>query len=394
MTQVELARRVGVSQALISSLERGRKSIEPPLAKSFAEVFGADLSDEVASSDAPDLPAWEAPLLPLKLPLARRHWERRKPSGDMFDCLPLPGRSVLVVAVDIAGHGREAATQAEYLAGWLRGFASALPAAPRIQSCAEALESALLTAKVEASWFLALLSPNGPHAIEYTASSHAFPAPLLTLDDTDITFESSAPFGSPPVRHATLRAPWKLVIASDGLLERLGSGDENEGRKSLLRWQSSTTRGEPLDKRLNVDGVATDDETLLVLEWIDWDLEVDFALAATVDREQAAARIRGYLGAQLAGAAAARFENAIVEAIENAEAHGYPDGLGRVWIRMRNEGGRVRAEIEDCGTWRGAKLQEGLGFTYMRAIASHLDYWRVYPQGMLIALLHAVSEAS
>ena len=45
MTQVELAKRVGVSFPMISQIERGTKSLSLPLAKAVTEVLCCGLED-------------------------------------------------------------------------------------------------------------------------------------------------------------------------------------------------------------------------------------------------------------------------------------------------------------------------------------------------------------
>ncbi len=282
---------------------------------------------------------------------------------------------------------RTVVAPARFVEGWLGGWALALSTSPRLESAAQALQDGLTRAGVDAGWFLALIARVDRFTVEYTGLSHSFPDPLLMLDDVGVTYESAAPASEGrSIRHL-LRPPWKLVIASDGLLERLGGGSESRGRASLLRWHSGTTRDEPLDARLDVDTNQVDDETIMVVEWDDWDLELAFNPSAKGERARVDAQVRRWLDVRLEARAADTYDNAIVEALDNSETHGYASGPGRLVLRLRDEGGRIRAQVRDAGTWTGARIIEGHGFRAMRAVCTHVDLCRVYPHGMCVSLV-------
>ncbi len=387
MTQVQLAESLGVQQSFISALETGRRRIDEARADELRQLLGEHL-DEDEATEPQTISTWEPAPLALPLPITVRRWARSLPSGDVFECLPLPGRAVLVAAIDIAGHGEEASRPATYIAGWLRGWASALVASPRLESCADALRSALGVISQDAAWFLAVIAPVGDHAVDYTGRAEGFPSPLLMVNSGVSTVESASPNRDASVHHSGLSAPWKLVVASDGLLERLGAGHEREGKRSLLRWQSARTRNSPIGSHLGEMTPQTDDETLMILQWDGWDLELELDVSADAVRERRLEEASRWTRQQLRVTEAAdAFVGAIEEAIDNADRHGYGGGAGKVVVRLRAEPVRIRAQVVDHGFWRGQKIVEGGGFASMRDAVSRVDFCRVYPQGMSVSLV-------
>jgi anti-sigma regulatory factor (Ser/Thr protein kinase) len=300
---------------------------------------------------------------------------------------------LLVVAIDVAGHGAEAADQALFVRGWLSGWVRAFPSVPRLESCVSALTDVLSLVNINASWFVALISALGTHEVEYIALAHGMPEPLLMLDDRDATLVSVAKHGQPPIRHAPLSAPWKLIIASDGLLERLGAGDARRGKQSLLRWQSSGTRAQPAADQLGASGAGADDETLMILEWDGWDIDLELEASRDADVDRAGTVIDRWLMRRVDADQACVIANGLVEAVDNARAHAYANGPGLLRVRARDEGSHIRLRVEDRGTWRGAEMQEGLGLRYMRAKADRVDLWRTSLQGATISLVYTMTAA-
>jgi anti-sigma regulatory factor (Ser/Thr protein kinase)/transcriptional regulator with XRE-family HTH domain len=385
MTQTALAGKLGVSQSFISAIENGRRRIAPDVEADLRAVLAQHLVD-VDPVPVPEFefdwsPARPDQPLALPLPLEVTQWERRQPSGDLFLCIAVR-KDVLVLAVDVSGHGIEAAPKANYLAGWMQGWASALVASPRLDAVVGALRTGLEVSEVEASWFVALLSRVGPHKIEYSAQSHAFPAPLLMLDDADLTFESTSTARA--LRHLELPAPWSLVIASDGLLERMGAGREAAGKRSLLRWQSGHTRKQPPAERFAAGEPQVDDETLMIVRWNDWDLDFQFDNEHTNERERIEGSFARWAEDSTNRDTSIRIENILGEILDNVDEHAYAGASGKVRVRARDEETRLRVRVEDAGPWRGEPVV-GRGLAYTRATADFFDVVRIYPQGMQVS---------
>ena len=220
--------------------------------------------------------------------------------------------------------------------------------------------------------------------MEYSAKSHGFPSPLLILDDADLTYESTGTKRAQ--RYDMIRPPWKLVIASDGLLERIGGGDESKGKRALRRWQSSRTREQPPEERLDPGGPLFDDETLLIVEWFSWDMDLEFDIDRDADRYRVQDAIARWISTWFDGADGQRIENALCELLDNAHEHAYSTGPGKIYLRGRDEGTRIRIEVEDRGTWRGQDLVEGAGFKVVRSVAEAVNFSRVYPHGLKMSI--------
>jgi anti-sigma regulatory factor (Ser/Thr protein kinase) len=140
-----------------------------------------------------------------------------------------------------------------------------------------------------------------------------------------------------------------MVIASDGLLSRLGGGTEFEGIKVLRRWQSGRDRNGPPDRNLTTDQLAIDDELFALLEWNGWDREMEFEVHEQTEYERAVAALDAKIRNVLGGKIADGFKQALAEVVNNAWRHGYAGQKGRLKIRFREEAQCFRVEVEDMG---------------------------------------------
>lgn len=406
-TQADLAQRVGRSQTTISMIEGGR--MVPPatllqrIQSALAEEAGPTASREPKRATAPTLtlPDLSTPRAAegVSLPVREEAWKRPRESGDFTVCLPLAGETLLVAAVDVAGHGLAVLPSALYLQGWLRGWTQALTSPPRLQTLVEAFSRALSMAAIEAGGYFGLLSRfrGAPHTLSYEAVAYGFPPPLL-INVPPLRTLTSAGLGSPlpaprqdlsaqPARIDRLPTPWRLVVASDGLLSRLGEGNEERGRRALLQWQAGPHRDEPPEKHLETGVPLTDDESFLLLQWAGWDRDQTFAVTDDAERHRLIRTLGQEIEADVGPRRAAAFLQAVVEALDNARRHG---GAGIVTVRSRQEEQRWRVEVEDQGpddvTDKKIRRPEG-GFALMRRGAQVVDVRRGREGGTIVSLV-------
>ena len=182
--------------------------------------------------------------------------------------------------------------------------------------------------------------------------------------------------------------PWRLVAPSDGLLQRLGAGNEIEGMRHIARWQASEQRDQPAASRFGSGGDGSMDESLWIAEWHGWDLTAE--INAYVHRER---RLMYYWVRELAGEDAA---TAIAELVGNSLHHGYGDREGTVWVRMRREEPAICFEVEDRGI--GGLTQSTIdssrnGLAVVRGIASHVSTRNVYPTGTIVTAVFPSGES-
>jgi len=416
LTQSELGRLVGRSQATISAVERGENathSLLRRLAEALEQARDASAEQASRSGNRPSRRSdWGLPDFPLSradltLPVEIGRWGRPEHSGDFFFIAPLPPDTFLLVAADMAGHGPSLLPAGLFVRGWLRGWTQNLGSPPRLQSLARELSRELRSTGLEASCYFALLAAQRgrAHTLSYEGLSCGYPPPLLITGPPFRTLESAVP-GPPlpseilpdqPVRIDRLEAPWRLLVASDGLLSRLGDGSESRGIRSLREWQTGRNRDLPAERFLETPIPVTDDESFLMIRWSKWDLTFTFPVGDGEERHRAlrsiAQRVESRCGERLGYG----FQQAALEAISNAWEHGYrgaEDGIVR--IRFRDEGERLRVEVEDEGVDRVSddQVRHGRGgFAVMRHWTDVVDASRKGPTGGTIMTLVLETES-
>jgi hypothetical protein len=245
--------------------------------------------------------------------------------------------------------------------------------------------SVLRRADVEAAWFLAILRlPSDGHdqAVLYESVSAGYPAPLLFTGPPFESLPSTAPMAAPAVLHTlALDAPLRIVLASDGLLRRLGAGDESKGRRSLFSWQTGPQRDRDPKDHLSVVSAPVDDESLLVVTYADWDREYRFDVADSDEKARTKRDIETRVVAARGSHARPRVLRALSEALSNVQQHAY-QGPGMVTVRVRCTATMARIEIADHG--RGGQIEPGDGTKLIRAAASHVDVRRNHPAGTIV----------
>lgn len=392
-TQTQLAVRAGVSQPFVSAVERGGVASGQGLAAILA-ALELDPSGDHAEPDNLRAPSYVPDWVPqvqyeaLPLPLAVDAYVRPRAGGDFALTAALRDREVLIACVDVGGRGAAALPASAYLQGWIRGYVAALGASPRLSHLAERLDAVLRETKIEAGWFLALVAqPRSapPHTVSYTGIARGFPRPLLlgagAATRPAVPDDVSA---GEPVSHV-LHAPWTLVVASDGLLHRLGAGNEQEGRVTLRNWQRGTRRAIGATERFASGAGGTDDEVALVVRWDDWDRVERLQARDPVARLHEVKRTlhadaAGHVGTERARALGA----AAAEAIDNVRQHAYGGGQdGPLTLRWRREGVGFRVEIEDAGV--GA-IKEDQGFAVMRGHADEVEWYTASGGGTVVSI--------
>jgi anti-sigma regulatory factor (Ser/Thr protein kinase)/transcriptional regulator with XRE-family HTH domain len=409
LTQAELGRLVERSQATISAVERGENA--PPsllrrLAEALEQARGTATEQAPRSGGRLSRSDWVLPDFPLSradltLPVETARWGRPEHSGDFFFISPLPPDSLLLVAVDMAGHGPGLLPASLFVRGWLRGWTQSLGSPPRLQSLAQELGRELRSTGLEASCYFALLTAQRgrAHTVSYEGLSCGYPPPLLISGPPFRTLESAVP-GPPlpseilsdqPVRIDRLDAPWHLLVASDGLLARVGGGSEPRGIRSLREWQTGSDRNVPPEQFFETPIPVTDDESFLGVRWSKWDLSFTFPVGDGEERHRAlrsiAQRVENRCGERLGYG----FQQAALEAISNAWEHGYRGaGDGIVRVRFREESERLRVEVEDEGIDHVSddKVRHGRGgFAAMRHWADVVDASKGPAGGTIITLV-------
>jgi hypothetical protein len=287
----------------------------------------------------------------LGIPLEIDEYIEPEHGGDFFLIVPVAATEVLVAAVDVAGNGPSAMPAARYLQGWLRGRAMA-PGAPRLDRLASDLHDELEFTGIEAAWYLALLQRQGSSTLLYQAVADSFPDPLLLVDEAGTTRPSVAKRrsdGSFVLELATLTPPCTLALASDGMLRRLGGGDEHRGKGVIRRWLTGERRRQAIQKHFGKAKITTADESLAVLRWSPWDERYVFNIADSGQRHACQQSIR--LRAQtIIGPHVADLGRALAEALNNVWSHAYGGADGPAEVYYRASSGRVELEVRDHGT--------------------------------------------
>lgn len=201
---------------------------------------------------------------------------------------------------------------------------------------------------------------------------------------------------SSQIRIDRLSAPWSLALASDGLLSRLGGGDETAGVKAIRRWQTGRTKEQDPGLYLATKEPRLSDEFFARIEWNGWDEHSVFDLKNDSECNRVvavcASRVERILGKNTAD----HYRQSLVEAINNAHRHAYAGGVGRLSVRFREESEVFRAEIEDEGgggvTEKNIEKPRG-GFALMKKNCSAVFVRNGADRGTIVQLLLAKRAA-
>jgi len=408
LTQVQLAEKVGRSQSTISAIEAGRSEPSPLLKNRLTRVFehlesehknagqeGMDRRETVF-----DLPDIQVADQQAQTHLGITRWRRPDESGDHGCVISVSDSAVIVAAIDVAGQGTGAFPAALYLLGWLRGQVASSATTPRLSALAGHFSEELRRVDLEASLYLGLLDfHKGPiPSFTYEGASYGFPPPLLISGPPFRTLESAHVGPSLPsslgaervARVESLTGPWRLVIATDGLLRRLGEGKEVEGLRPLRKWQTGPNR-DILSSPALRDGPEADDEMLITIQSEVWQEETVFSADDTAERNRLLLQIRQEHEQVASSEETDGFLQAVLEAIENVSDHAYDKKAGGIVRVRRLMDHRYHwVEVEDEGSNRikpADVRRSNSGFSVMRRFASAVDYRRRPTGGTVVTLV-------
>jgi hypothetical protein len=368
-------------------LEHGRGG-SPELLRKVADLL--EISDDPPSGGTETFDEWTGPPSTSPPGVTVTGWRRPEQSGDTSWTTALGREAFVVGAIDVAGHGRAPFPKATYMRGVVDGALHDLDSAPRIDVLGERFTAALRRASVDVAWFLAVLritrSPGGGRGVLYEAVSDGYPPPLLLLGPPFKSVPSAAadPADGVAVQSVVLTEPFRLVAASDGLLRRLGAGDEASGRRSLLAWQSGTLRDRPPREHLGTSATPSDDESLLIVSYVGWDHEYKI----NVGDKDAKRRVKRDIGERvrvvLGESGKERAQRVVAEAMSNAHEHAYA-GDGPLAVRLQLSTDAARIEVADEG--RGGEIVPGPGMRLMHKNAKHVDVRRNFPSGVALTFV-------
>lgn len=409
LSQAELASKVGLTQGAISQLERGlsRQSLA---IRRIQQVLESRDDEPRAPSSSPVRYEWPEPGGITTLRVAGKRvrletWLRGAEGGpfggDLCVAGSLPDGSALVVVADLAGHGQAMIPARFWFEGWWSAYLKNQVSAPRLDHVIRQASLALMEKNLAASVLLILLDPIGWDEDEARIEvlSCGFPVPMLFQgqgEDKVHPLGALCP-GLPlldesvsliPAEGKLLTPPWRLVAASDGLLQRLGQDDPG-GRRVIRQWLSGPER-ELAPRTFFERGAPIDDELFMHLGYDDWDDQAKCQArdAAAVDRFLRALSTNGV--ARVDALALERFVDAVREAILNVRQHAYMGGDGPLNLRMRFEAERLRVEVEDAsphGIAAGAVEGSDSGFLVMKRFADSVSVRAARDKGNIVTLI-------
>ncbi|MCU0756666.1 MAG: SpoIIE family protein phosphatase [Xanthomonadales bacterium] len=199
-------------------------------------------------------------------------------SGDFVDYFPIAPGQVLFYIADVSGHGVASAFVTVYLKrflsaaheAWLGGHGPPLDDPARLLA---SLNQELLREGIgkHVAIFIGVLDTLG-HVLTY-ANGGAFPYPLLgDADGTRFLAQRSTPTGLLPTARyenvdVPLRAHARLLLASDGVLEQIGGGNEAALAVLHASLRPEDRSAHAIAERLGClgDHSPADDVTLLLL---------------------------------------------------------------------------------------------------------------------------------
>ncbi len=304
--------------------------------------------------------------------------------GDWCEAIELPDGRVGLFVGDVVGRGLSAAAAM----GQLRAAVNAL--ALTCESPARLIDQLALFAETIPAAHCATVAAAllDRHSGELVYSCAAHPPPLVIANDGDAHFLEggrSVPLVVPSRSrrtdaHVTLAPGTRLVLFSDGLVER--RGESIDVGLSRLAAAARARRELPghafvtaLVADLTVDQHRLDDIAVLCV-----DLATDTAVRflrrfSTSPQELAGLRsaMRDWFAVNgIAAADANDILLAVGEAVANAVEHAYAPGTsGDVEVELVREGAQMTLRIRDRGLWNllPAPGDRGRGLPLMRAVS-------------------------
>ncbi|HTV73108.1 MAG TPA: SpoIIE family protein phosphatase [Candidatus Acidoferrales bacterium] len=305
--------------------------------------------------------------------------------GDWYDAFLLNDGRVAFAVGDVGGHGFAAAVVMGRVRQAMRTAALEDPDPAHVLARANRLLSTEPSPLVTA--FFGVLDPL---TLRMECASAGHPYPLLVDGDARVFALPlrGVPLGVREDHVATpqtidLPAGGALVLYTDGLVEveRNMVAGEAYLHEHLARWASEgfMTGAQELQAKVLRYRRPGDDAAMLIVRVPELD-DVDFTMPAeprSAKRGRQAVQ-RFLRGSQFDERRRSGFALAVSEAVNNAIEHAYGDREdGVIHLRLRKEGGSVRAAIADRGQWRESQSHDrGRGLFIMRELTNGVDIER------------------
>lgn len=405
LTQSELAELVGCAQSTISMIESGTYQPSGLLLSRIASAL--TLRSQPKRNEQLQFD-FVFPTIRYRgsLPIQIDSWKRPEVSGDFYLVLPTSDKSVLIIAIDIAGHGSTAFPSAVHLAGWIKGHIGKSPNLVRLDVLAQEIGEVAEEFGISLSCYLGQFTRivGRKHTISYEGVSCGFPSPLLLSGLPVKTLESAYLNSSLPmyisreieVISHEISAPWQLVVSTDGLLARLGAGGEVDGKRKLLKLITSNKRERIPANIMRADIPPADDELLIVAKWDSWDrvsmFDLDDMMSLHFFYDIAEKMASELLGQD----AAMRLIQATIEAVDNARRHAYHGDSGLVTMRFRSTPDSFCIEVEDGGKNNIPQtevLRSPNGFAVIRTYVDNVDVRQANSGGTIVTLITKIPKA-
>jgi hypothetical protein len=305
-TQEALALKLSVGQSTISGIELAAKraaeseaeNVSPAsalLASRFRRLMEAELAGFGKRPEPVGLNYVEDVALPYVSWCDLHLWQHPKHGGD-FAFAHSFGQTVMFVAVvDIVGNGTAVSPQAEFMRGWLAGRVGNIYASiPNLRALAEEylVEFGANKYNILSPALFCLITVPNPKVsnTQIETISCGLPAPVLVhgISREPLLAKSTSIQASDYKTHQVswllssndISGDWELVILTDGALESLGDGNQDTGRRVMLRHLQGRLRemrpGDFIEGRLPSFGASSDMLCLSVRSKFLWDEEKSF----------------------------------------------------------------------------------------------------------------------
>ena len=304
--------------------------------------------------------------------------------GDWYDAFMLPGGALALAMGDVVGRGFRAAALMSQLRSALRAYALDLNSPPRLMG-----KLNVLLREIEPGGSATLLYlVYDTETAEATIASAGHPPPLV-IDGAGarefIELPSAVPLGvaanvSYEEVTVAVEAPARLVLYTDGLMERAGEPLElglERLRDSVP--QAEVSPGDLCDHLLRAllprEG-SNDDTALLVMDAEPLGDPLVITLPAEPDSPPLLRRLlRRWL--RDLGASADEIDEltlACAEASANAIEHAYPPDPRPFRVEARHEPGMITLTVRDWGQWRPPRgKHRGRGMILMEGMADSVE---------------------
>jgi anti-sigma regulatory factor (Ser/Thr protein kinase)/GAF domain-containing protein len=297
--------------------------------------------------------------------------------GDWYEAVRRPDGIVVLCVGDVIGRGVAAATlmgrRRDAFRAHAQETASPAEVVGRLQRHSSDDEMLVTVACVALDPYTGGLA--------YSRAGH--PPPLL-IDEVTGLVERLERAGAPPLGVAesgsiaeeqlTLSDRATVVLYSDGLIERRGRNID-VGIGVLAEAVASDPGGridDVIGRVFAALGPADDDVALLLARLTGEPMPFDVEVPAR-PAELATLRRRLRLWLTRRGASTEEVDDVVLgvgEACNNAIEHAYEDERGLLWLRVEDDGGRLRATVRDRGRWSERRVNgnRGRGIAIMESV--------------------------